>query len=437
MARGSGVDKHRREGETEVKFLGTDTVYSTSEISRTVALNSTTASATDIKQFQVEEGDLVVTKDSVVPTRIADVSIVVQPLERTICGYHLVLIRPRNKSASPRFLFYCLKSDGANKYLLSIARGTTIIGLSAQTISNSKLPVPPWSEQIQIARFLDHETAKIDTLIHEQKRLIELLKEKRQAVISHAVTKGLNPNVPMKESGVEWLGEVPAHWKVVPNKFLLSFVTSGSRGWAEFYSDTGELFFRITNLTRDSIRPKLDSIEYVTPPKGSEGSRAKIQVGDILVSITADLGSVCAADKSVEGGYVSQHVALARPQHKICHPRWLAYFILGDAAKEQLLGSGYGGTKIQLSLEDVRELVVAMPPIEEQIAISKMLDYRLSRMETLIGQAKKTVTLLQERRSALISAAVTGKIDVRDWQPPADESAFDEEVHQAGMQVTV
>ena len=299
------------------------------------------------------------------------------------------------------------------------------------------IPVATIQEQIQIARFLDHEIAKIDTLIHEQKRLIELLKEKRQAVISHAVTKGLNPNVPMKESGVEWLGEVPAHWKVVPNKFLLSFVTSGSRGWAEFYSDTGELFFRITNLTRDSIRPKLDSIEYVTPPKGSEGPRAKIQVGDILVSITADLGSVCAADKSVEGGYVSQHVALARPQHKICHPRWLAYFILGDAAKEQLLGSGYGGTKIQLSLEDVRELVVAMPPIEEQIAISKMLDYRLSRMETLIGQAKKTVTLLQERRSALISAAVTGKIDVRDWQPPADESAFDEEVHQAGMQVTV
>ncbi|WP_114416998.1 restriction endonuclease subunit S [Marinospirillum perlucidum] len=304
-------------------------------------------------------------------------------------------------------------------------------------LGNILCPRPPLFEQTQIARFLDHETAKIDALIHEQERLIELLQEKRQAVISHAVTKGLDPDVPMKDSGVEWLGEVPAHWRVMPAKFLLEFVTSGSRGWAEYYSDAGYLFFRIANLTRDSIRPKLESVQHVSPPESSEGGRAKIKAGDILVSITADLGSVCAADQSVEGGYVSQHVALARPDKSRCHPDWLAYFILGDAAKEQLLGSGYGGTKVQLSLEDIRELVVAVPPLVDQESIAKVLAEKLNGMEALISEANQAVNFLAERRSALISAAVTGKIDVRDWQPPADESAYDEEVRQTGMEATV
>ncbi|MTI78361.1 MAG: restriction endonuclease subunit S [Marinobacter sp.] len=221
--------------------------------------------------------------------------------------------------------------------IIDFSEESSAVGqLSTGQIAPYKVAFPAHREQVQIVRFLDHETAKIEALIHEQERLIELLQEKRQAVISHAVTRGLDPDVPMKDSRVEWLGEVPTHWKVMPVKFLLSLVTSGSRGWAEFYSDAGELFFRITNLTRDSIRPKLESIQYVTPPHESEGSRAKIKAGDILVSITADLGSVCAADDSVEGGYVSQHVALARPIEVVCHSDWLAYYILGDAAKEQL-----------------------------------------------------------------------------------------------------
>ena len=340
------------------------------------------------------------------------------------------------KSLDIRFTFYWLLVH--REPIVSLfSSGGGQPNINRETVMSLRVPAPKLEEQVQITRFLDHETAKIDTLIHEQKRLIELLQEKRQAVISHAVTKGLDPNVPMKDSGVEWLGEVPAHWEVVPAKFLYDFVTSGSRGWAEYYSDSGELFFRITNLTRDSIRPKLDSIKYVSPPEGSEGSRAKIKIGDVLISITADLGSVCAANKDIEGGYVSQHVALARTNTKVRCSEWLAYFILGDAAKEQLLGAGYGGTKIQLSLEDIRSFIVVMPPQDEQISISQNLTHRLSDMATLINEAVQTVKLLRERRSALISAAVTGKIDVRNWQPPADESAFDEEVRQAGMEATV
>lgn len=289
--------------------------------------------------------------------------------------------------------------------------------LNATDLLEIEVCIPSLSEQKLIANFLDHETAQIDTLIAKQEKLIELLKEKRQAVISHAVTKGLDSNVPMKDSGVEWLGEVPEHWEIKQNKYLLEFVTSGSRGWAQYYADTGSLFFRIANLTRDTIEPKLESIQYVEPPKGSEGERSKIKINDLLISITADLGSVCVADASIKDGYVSQHVALCRPI-KICVSRWLAYFILSDCAKEQFLGSGYGGTKIQLSLEDIKELIIAVPPRNEQLQISEYIDEKLTQYEHLICQAEKLIGTLQERRTALISAAVTGKIDVRNWQAP-------------------
>lgn len=310
------------------------------------------------------------------------------------------------------YLCVCIEPE-MRKY----ATGMGIPHVNGEELRGILLPLPDLNEQAQIANFLDHETAKIDTLIAKQEKLIELLKEKRQAVISHAVTKGLNPDVTMKDSGVEWLGQVPEHWTVKPNKYLLDFVTSGSRGWAQFYADTGSLFFRIANLTRDTIEPKLESLQFVEPPQDSEGERSKIKIGDLLISITADLGSVCVADSSIQNGYVSQHVALCRPQ-KLYNSRWLAYYILSDSAKEQLLGSGYGGTKIQLSLEDIKELVIAVPPKEEQILIANYIDEKLNQFEHLIKQANKLVMTLQERRTALISSAVTGKIDLRNWQHP-------------------
>jgi type I restriction enzyme S subunit len=217
----------------------------------------------------------------------------------------------------------------------------------------------------------------------------------------------------MRDSGVEWLGEVPEHWVTTRAKFLFDFVTSGSRGWAEYYSDEGSLFFRITNLTRDTIEPKLESIQNVTPPSGSEGERAKIKKNDLLISITADLGSVCVANDKIADGYVSQHVSLCRPNGNVASSRWLGFYILSDIAKEQFIGSGYGGTKIQLSLEDIRELWIVQPTGEEQIEIASYIDEKLEKFSRLTGSAEDQINLLKERRTALISAAVTGKIDVR------------------------
>ena len=312
-----------------------------------------------------------------------------------------------------RFVFYYL-SNNFYKVALEGNAKSTVDSLRLPQFLNFEFSLPDLVVQKQIANFLDHETAKIDTLIEKQQQLIKLLKEKRQAVISHAVTKGLNPSAPMKDSGIEWLGEVPAHWEISKAKYLFDFITSGSRGWAEFYSDTGSLFFRITNLTRETIEPKLESIQNVNPPKGSEGERSIINSNDLLISITADLGSVCVANEEIANGYVSQHVALCRPNTKVSSSRWLGYFILSNAAKEQFIGSGYGGTKIQLSLEDIRELRIVLPPRIEQQEIENYLDEKLNSFSYLISNAERFIHLLQERRTALISAAVTGKIDIRE-----------------------
>ena len=276
------------------------------------------------------------------------------------------------------------------------------------------IPVPPLEEQVAITAFLDSETAKIDALVAEQDRLIELLKEKRQAVISHAVTKGLDPSVPMKDSGVEWLGEVPAHWQVMPIKRDIEFVTSGARGWAENYTDEGDLFIRIGNLTRDSIRLDLSDTQRVTVPESAEVARTRVLVGDVLFSITAFLGSVAVVPPGLGRAFVSQHVALVRPRGRQLQPEWIAYVTASDVGKTCLESLGYGGTKVQLSLSDVSSLLVTVPPLCEQETLTRFLDCETTSFDALILEAQSAIALLQERRSALIFAAVTGQIDVRN-----------------------
>ena len=326
------------------------------------------------------------------------------------------------KDISPRFYRYLFKC----KPFISALQSSTDSLRDGKSITYDQfgtivLVVPKSSEQTPIAAFLDHETAKIDALIEKQQTLIALLKEKRQAVISHAVTKGLNPDVPMKDSGVEWLGEVPEHWEIKRLKHLLQFVTSGSRGWAQYYSEEGELFFRIGNLTRDGIDADLSSIQYVSPPGGAEGERSRIKEDDLLISITADLGSVAVACLEIIGGYVSQHVALVRPAKTIGSARWLGYALISDVVKKQLHAGGYGGTKIQLSLEDIREIDIVLPPSEEQETLVSYIECTLKKFDVLTDKAIKAITIFQERRTALISAAVTGKIDVRHWKAPAHD----------------
>jgi type I restriction enzyme S subunit len=292
-----------------------------------------------------------------------------------------------------------------------IANPGAVPSLNEAQIGDFRLALPPLEEQRLIAHFLNRETAKIDALIAEQQRLIELLREKRQAVISHAVTCGLDPDAPLKPSGVEWLGDVPAHFEVQRVKSVSDFTTSGPRGWSERLGEEGAIFIQSGDLD-DCLRIKFGSAKRVRVEDSAEAARTRLLAGDVVVCITgAKTGNVAVCDAIPEEAYVNQHLCLIRPTKDV-NPEFLGYLLKSDIGQTHFSLSQYG-LKQGLSLEDVRDAPVVLPPVAEQIMILAQIESHLAETDALITTAERAITLLQERRTALISAAVTGKIDVR------------------------
>jgi type I restriction enzyme S subunit len=313
------------------------------------------------------------------------------------------------------YMYYVLP-----KFVIENA-STNIYGariLNQELINNALILAPSFEEAETIANFLDHETAKIDTLIDKQQQLITLLKEKRQAVISHAVTKGLNPNAPMRDSGVEWLGDVPEHWTTCRVKQVSSFITSGPRGWSDYLTETGENIFLQSGDLNNKLGLKLSEAKKVSPPNNAEGVRTKLESGDIVVCITgANTGRVAITSALTDTVYINQHLSLIRPIETLIYSEYLGYFLSSSSVKSYFSVTQYG-LKEGLSLSNVAEIPLCCPPLEEQREVVYYLKIVSNKYDALVNSAGKQVELLLERRTALISAAVTGKIDVRHWQAP-------------------
>ena len=289
--------------------------------------------------------------------------------------------------------------------------GSKMPRASWEFVGAMQLTTPPSKEQAAIAEFLDRETEKIDELVAEQERLMELLKQKRQAVISHAVTKGLNPSAPMKPSGIEWLGDVPAHWDVLRVKTVSTFTTSGPRGWSERVGEEGSLFVQSGDLN-DLLAIEFDGCKRVVVTDDAESLRTQLRDGDLVVCITgAKTGNVAVASVVPEVSYINQHLALIRPSCAVL-PAFLGVLLKSKVGQTYFEISQYG-FKQGLSLQDVKEAPVFLPPVPEQKAIVKTIEEKAKRLDTLTSEAQRAIDLLQERRTALISAAVTGQIDVR------------------------
>ncbi|SFL12173.1 restriction endonuclease subunit S domain-containing protein [Falsiroseomonas stagni] len=210
-----------------------------------------------------------------------------------------------------------------------------------------------------------------------------------------------------RESGNPWIGSLPVGWEVIALKRDLHFLTSGSRGWADHYADEGALFLRIGNLPRDGLELDLADIQRVAVPAGAEGERTRVEPGDVLFSITAFMGSVAVVPDKLECAYVSQHVALARLRGDLLLPRWVGYATLSAAGKAYLDAQCYGGTKIQLSLDDVANLPVTVPSVAEQLALIAFLDRETGKIDALVAEQERLIALLKEKRQAVISQAVT------------------------------
>lgn len=304
-------------------------------------------------------------------------------------------------------------------YLLSIStgelnirgKGTTFLELSGDELGAFKVGVPPSDEQQTIAAFLDRETGKIDALIAEQQRLVELLAEKRQAVISHAVTKGLHPNAPMKDSGIEWLGDVPEHWKVGPLKRYWS-VTDCKHVTAEFVEDGIPLAsIREVQSHWVTLEDAKCTTEYFYELL-IEGGRRPLP-GDLIFSRNATVGEVAQVSADHPRFAMGQDVVLLRKLSSEYSSDYLQHVIRSPIIILQLANMMIGSTFKRINVEEIRSFVVPSPPFTEQAEIAAFLEREVERFDSLIAEASHAITLLQERRSALISAAATGKIDVR------------------------
>ncbi|MEI6309100.1 MAG: restriction endonuclease subunit S [bacterium] len=288
--------------------------------------------------------------------------------------------------------------------------------LSQSRMKDIPFIVPPLPEQAAIIRFLNHVNRRIRRYIHAKQKLVKLLEEQKQAIIHHAVTRGLDPNVRLKPPGVEWLGDIPEHWKVNRLKTLVSSVTSGSRGWSNYMADTGVLFIRIGNLTRTSIDLDMEKIVHLQLPSRVLGEtvRTRARAHDILLSITAFIGSVAVVPAGIEEAYVSQHVACCRPRAGSANPRWVAYVLLSSIGQTHGKLSMYGGTKQGLSLDDVKNYIVLLPPLDEQERLVDWIESTSSNIDAGIRSAQREMSLLREYRTRLIADVVTGKLDVRE-----------------------
>lgn len=279
--------------------------------------------------------------------------------------------------------------------------------------SNVEVPLPPLPEQRAIATFLDRETAKIDALVAEQQRLIELLQEKRQAVISHAVTKGLNPHAPMKDSGIEWLGMVPEHWEVV----LLKRIATVNTGVAKGKDLAGQQTINVPYLRVANVQDGYVSLDEVTTIdiQPHELDRYRLHTGDVLMNEGGDydkLGRGCVWESQIEPCITQNHVFAVRP-HSV-DPWWLNSITSSEYAQFYFMSHSKQSTNLaSISSTNLMNLPVVLPGTVEQQEILSFVRCAVQKFDSLITQAQRAIDLLQERRTALISAAVTGKIDVR------------------------
>jgi type I restriction enzyme S subunit len=309
-----------------------------------------------------------------------------------------------------KYLYYWLQAF--KRDIVNLASGGGQPNINQEVVASLKISSPNLSGQKTIANFLDHETAKIDILIDKQQQLIKLLKEKRQAVISHAVTKGLNPDAVMKDSGVEWLGEVPEHWVSCALKYYARVVDC-KHITAEFF-DEGIPLVSISEVKEWNVNletAKFTNERYYLDLIGGE---RKPESGDIIYSRNATVGEAALVPENMPNFAMGQDVCLIRLDPGVL-PEYLLYVLNSGVISNQLDLAMVGSTFKRINVDDIRNFAVALPSYEEQIEIVGELTRTLGKYDMLIVNAEKAISLMTERRTALISAAVTGKIDVRHF----------------------
>ena len=336
------------------------------------------------------------------------------PHKRAVVNEHLFIVRVDPKAAFPKYVFYYLFSSEGQKQILSDFRGATIGGISRNFPQKVNVPIPLMPKQIQIANFLDRKTEQIDKLIGIKEQRIELLQEQRTALINQAVTKGLDPNVEMKPSGVEWIGEIPAHWEIKKLKYVTKILPSNVD--KHIYPD--EIQVRLCNYTdvyyNDYIT--VDTVLKKGSCKESEFAKFVLRKGDVIITKDSetpdDIGVPTFVKDDLDNVVCGYHLTMIRPL--ACRGEYIFRFIQSDRTRRYFEVNSNGITRYGLGKPSIENLLLPIPPDSEQQQIAAFLDHKTGQIDELIAAEQRKIELLKEYRQSLISEAVTGKIDVRN-----------------------
>ena len=383
----SNVDKHVKEDEEPVRLCNYVDVYKNDYINEQMNFMQATATDEEIERFRLEKDDVLITKDSETWDDIGVPALVTEPASDLISGYHLALLRPRTDELAGGYLLRALQSKGLAYQFHIEAKGVTRYGLSHAGIKSVWLPLPPLPEQTAIVRYLDHADERICRYISGKQKLIRLLEEEKQAVIDRAVTRGLDPNVRLKPSGVEGLGDVPAHWEVRRLKTLCS-MKSGD------------------GITEMSIEP---AGEY--PVYGGNGLRGYTSnyTHDGDFALIGRQGALCGNVHIARGRFWASEHAVVATLHPSQVLEWFGAILGAMNLNQYSLAAAQPG----LAVERVLNLWLPVPPSEEQAVIAMHIEQQTADIDTAISHTRRQIELLQEYRTRLIADVVTGKLDVR------------------------
>ena len=404
----SNVDKHSKDGEASVRLCNYVDVYKNDVITGDLPFMRATASESEISRFRLERGDVLITKDSETWDDIGVPALVSEAADDLISGYHLALLRPDSQTLKGAYLSLSLRSKAAAYQFHVEARGVTRYGLTHSGIKSVTLPLPPLSEQTAIVRYLDHVDSRVRRYISAKERLLELLTEQRQAIINQAVTRGLDSNAPLKPSGVEWLGDVPEHWEVLPIK--RAFI-SMDYGISESSSNSGSIrLLTMGNINEGRVAvPQLGGVDSVA-------ESLLLRSGDLLFNRTnsqelvGKVGLFTGHETPVT--FASYLVRLrTSPQHR---PEYLNT-VLNDVAILAIVRREAIPSLHQSNLNPTRygRIRIPLPPLSEQVAILEYLGKATGDIDASIDRTHRQIELMHEYRTRLIADVVTGKLDVR------------------------
>ena len=365
----------------------------------------------------VQTGDLIITTSSGSRRHIGKTALVDDPVAALGCAFANFMQRLRvRKGQEPRFYRYLLNAPVGREQMFYLGSTTTgLMNLNGTVLGNIEVPDAPPETQRAIAAFLDRKTAAIDDLIDKKERLIKLLAEKRAALIHRAVTKGLDDGVPMKDSGVEWIGEIPAHWEVKRLKHLTRQVTVGIVITpSKYYCEVGVPALRSLNVNEGALSQR--DLVFITNDAHAMLSKSRLSAGDLVAVRTGQPGTTAVVDDHFDGANCIDLIIIRRPSGRM--PHLLAMALNSTATKAQYGAGSTGAIQQHFNVETAKNLLLAVPPRDHEPALLAHIEAGVADIDGTVALSQEQIDKLREYRQALITAAVTGQIDI-----PAEDAA--------------